>query len=243
MKKSVKVFLLLFAAYVGYLAFSINHQLKVSEKEAIEEVDKLFEKKSEVGNNGGGGSVVKSETQSVERSPEVIKYFNEIAMNNEFGGARKSVYKWKTDMKIYVEGDKKPKYLIDELKLIVSELNVIIDPIQIKIVSSKDQANYFVYFGSHTGFVNRYDLIAPERVQNNWGYFEVYAQSGNMYVDLYRNDDYESHKHLLREELTQSLGLFNDSWEYPESIFYQGWTTTTEFAPIDRELIDMLYNN
>ena len=59
MKKSVKVFLLLFAAYVGYLYFSISHQLKVSEKEAIEEVDKLFEKKSEIDSNGGGGSFVK----------------------------------------------------------------------------------------------------------------------------------------------------------------------------------------
>ena len=64
-----------------------------------------------------------------------------------------------------------------------------------------------------------------------------------MYVDLFRNSDVESYKHLLREELTQSLGLFNDSWDYPESIFYQCWTTTTEYAPIDRELIDMLYNN
>ena len=44
------------------------------------------------------------------------------------------------------------------------------------------------------------------------------------------------------EELTQSLGLFNDSYKYPESIYYQGWTTTTEYAPIDVELIEMLYN-
>ena len=69
------------------------------------------------------------------------------------------------------------------------------------------------------------------------------SNSGKMYVDLVRNGDVESYKHLLREELTQSLGLFNDSWDYPESIFYQAWTTTTEYAPIDSELIDMLYNN
>ena len=62
-----------------------------------------------------------------------------------------------------------------------------------------------------------------------------------MYVDIYRANDQEQ-KHLLREELTQSLGLFNDSYKYPESIFYQDWTTTTEYAQIDRELIDMLYN-
>jgi hypothetical protein len=63
-----------------------------------------------------------------------------------------------------------------------------------------------------------------------------------MYVDIIRAKEDDAQKHLLREELTQSLGLFNDSYKYDNSIFYQGWTTTTEYAPIDRELIDMLYN-
>ena len=48
-------------------------------------------------------------------------------------------------------------------------------------------------------------------------------------------------KHLLREELTQSLGFFNDSWLYPESIFYQGWTDVTEYSEMDKEIIKMLY--
>jgi hypothetical protein len=43
------------------------------------------------------------------------------------------------------------------------------------------------------------------------------------------------------KELTQSLGLLNESWKYPESIFYQGWTTTTSFSKIDKRLIDLLY--
>ena len=64
-----------------------------------------------------------------------------------------------------------------------------------------------------------------------------------MYVDLERTgDNFEAQKHLLREELTQSLGLFNDSWKYPESIFYQGWSTVTEYSDMDKRLIDMLYN-
>ena len=163
-------------------------------------------------------------------------------MNNEYSGSRKSAYTWKTDMKIYVNGEK-PEYLMNELKRIVSELNDIINPINVKIVSSPAEANYTIYIGSHVDFKNKYKLLEPQRLDRNWGYFEVYATSGVMYVDTYRNGDETSHKHLLREELTQSLGLFNDSYEYPESIFYQGWTTTTEFAPIDREIIDMLYNN
>jgi hypothetical protein len=186
--------------------------------------------------NGGGGVTTK------ERSPEVVKYFNEVALNTEFDGSRNSAYTWKSDMKIYVDGEK-PEYLMDELNKIVGELNDIINTINIKIVSSPSQANYTIFVGSHTDFQNKYDLDNPERLNRNWGYFEVFGNSGVMYIDTYRNGDETSHKHLLREELTQSLGLFNDSWEYPESIFYQGWTTTTEFAPIDRELIDMLYNN
>jgi hypothetical protein len=91
-------------------------------------------------------------------------------------------------------------------------------------------------------FKNNYDLSSPQRLKKNWGYFETTCSSGKMYVDLHRNKDEESHRHLLREELTQSLGLMNDPWDYPESIFYQGWSTTTEFAPIDIYLIDLLYN-
>jgi hypothetical protein len=63
-----------------------------------------------------------------------------------------------------------------------------------------------------------------------------------MYVDVVRTTDEEAQKHLLREELTQSLGLTNDSWKYPESIFYQGWTTTTTYTEMDKRLIDLLYN-
>jgi hypothetical protein len=47
--------------------------------------------------------------------------------------------------------------------------------------------------------------------------------------------------HLIREELTQGLGLLNDSWDREDSIFYQGWTDITRYAPIDRSVIAMLY--
>ena len=34
-----------------------------------------------------------------------------------------------------------------------------------------------------------------------------------------------------------------DSSRYPESIFYDGWTTVTEYAQIDREIIRILYHD
>ncbi len=63
-----------------------------------------------------------------------------------------------------------------------------------------------------------------------------------MYVDIFRANLIEQ-RHLLREELTQSLGLARDSPEFPESIFQQSFSTkTTEYATIDRDLIRLLYH-
>jgi hypothetical protein len=48
--------------------------------------------------------------------------------------------------------------------------------------------------------------------------------------------------HLIREELTQSLGLMRDSYKHPNSMFYQPWTDVTEFSDLDRALIQLLYS-
>jgi hypothetical protein len=236
MKKLILTSLVFFVVYNVVVDKTTQNKIDKLEEEVrtyVQEDTVVVESVDE--SSTGGGS-------TKERSPEVIKYFNEIALNTEFDGSRDDAYTWNSDMKIYVDGER-PEYLMSELRKIVGELNDIINPINIKIVSSPNQANYKIFIGSHTDFQNKYKLDSPEHLNRNWGYFEVFGNSGVMYIDTYRNGDETSHRHLLREELTQSLGLLNDSWEYPESIFYQGWTTTTEFAPIDRELIDMLYND
>jgi len=238
----MKKLVLKIVAIVVLLGMVFN-VISIANDETYHSEDTEYETKTDivVDSNGGGGYNTNTEVVVKERTPETKAYYDEVVFNNEFGGRRETAYKWNEDLKIYIDGEK-PEYLVQELKNIVSELNSIINPIELKIVSSKSEANYFVYFGSQEGFKSKYDLLYPSRLENNYGYFEVYYNSGNMYVDLYRATDKDAQKHLLREELTQSLGLLNDSYDYPESIFYQGWTTTTEYAPIDIELIDMLYN-
>ncbi|MFT4733272.1 MAG: hypothetical protein ACI9DJ_001925 [Algoriphagus sp.] len=49
-------------------------------------------------------------------------------------------------------------------------------------------------------------------------------------------------RHLLCKELTQALGLAKDSERYPQSIFQQSWTSTTEYPEIDEELVRLLYH-
>ena len=171
-------------------------------------------------------------------------YFNKIAKSSEYNGSCE-ISRWKSDMRIFVKGEK-PDYLMDELKKIVSELNEIIDPIDIVIVDDEEESNYKILFGSEEEY-NDLDHSSKEHTPNNWGLFVINSgkeiRRGTMYVDIYRCESIEGQKHLLREELTQSLGLTNDTYDYPQSIFYQNWTETTEYTPIDRALIDMLYNH
>jgi hypothetical protein len=174
---------------------------------------------------------------------ETNQYFNEIARYNEFKKEDKEdPIRWSEDMKIFVDGEKKD-YLMEELRVITDELNEIINPIEIQIVSKKSEANFNIYLGHYKDFDRLYDPYFSELLVSNRGFFEISGfNSGIMYVDVVRTTDEEAQKHLLREELTQSLGLTNDSWKYPESIFYQGWTTTTTFTEMDKRLIDLLYN-
>ena len=63
-----------------------------------------------------------------------------------------------------------------------------------------------------------------------------------MYVGIFRANETEQ-KHLLREELTQSLGLAKDPPLYPESIFKQYFSTrTTEYPQVANDLIYRLYH-
>lgn len=226
----------------------LNDKMQIAILEKVEKIFKtdLSTLKQNIKNDDlsiGGGNTTEpfDENKYKSYSDESVEYFKEIALGREFKSDSEVLKRWDKDMKIYVGGNTN-EVLNSELERIVLELNNIIDPINIEIVSDSTSSNMYIYFGSYKDF----SLIKPNidygLLKSNWGLFIVKQNSGCMYVDIHRANELEQ-KHLLREELTQSLGLFDDSYKYPESIFYQGWTTTTEYAPIDRELIDMLYNN
>jgi hypothetical protein len=194
-------------------------------------------------NVGSGGEPSAKTNKSLsDHSEESKAYFKEIALGNEFNdNVSSEPYRWTKDMKIYCYGNCSG-VMISELRKVVGELNDIINPIDINIVTTRSEANFVIYFGSYQNFGQENPSLNMGHLKDNWGYFQLFPNRGIMYVDVLRCHEEDAQKHLLREELTQSLGLCNDSWKYENSIFYQGWTTTTEFAPIDRELIDMLYN-
>lgn len=178
-------------------------------------------------------------------SNEVNAYFNEIALKNEFESTvLTKPNKWNSDIKIYIKGDRK-EYLVLELVKIISELNDLIETINISIVSDSTQSNMPIFFGS----MEEYNTIFPysKKYSNQLGLGSIWTNSNNeiyfakIFVDTKNQLSISEEKHVLREELTQCLGLPNDSWKYPNSIFYQGWTSITEYSAIDKTLIKKLY--
>lgn len=185
---------------------------------------------------------------SAEQASEVLDYFNEVAFGAEFGDSTERITRWETDVKIFVSGQY-PAYLDTELTKIIDEINSLSQSIQLSRTLSKQDANYLIHFGIAEEYAEMEPQARPY-VKDNWGLFWVYWNAdgaiykGSMYVDIERTqNDRTVQKHLLREELTQSLGLINDSYTYPESIFYQDWTRTTEYAEIDKYLIEVLYSD
>lgn len=175
-------------------------------------------------------------------SQEAQDYFKEICLNTENGETSEDVSKWNEDVKIYVHGYC-PDYMITELDNIVSELNDLINPINIEVVSDKSEANTFLFLGSAGGFQQEYPIMKNRNLNGTGGYFYVKSDKAYLYVNMLDTDgDVLAQRSILREEVTQSLGLYNDSWKYPNSIFYQGSNDNTEYSDLDKEIIQMLYN-
>jgi len=173
-------------------------------------------------------------------------YFLSIAFGAEYGEPE-TLKKWQKDIKIYVT-DTTQTLLLQELDRIIAELNNLIGEIQLYRVNSRSKSNFIVYFGDAATYMRDYAPEAAQWVPDNFGFFwvnwdaEGVITNGTMYVDLQRTQALNYRRHLLREELTQALGLMQDSKQYSNSIFQQNWTCTTVYADIDQDLIQLLYH-
>ena len=181
------------------------------------------------------------------QSNTVDNYYNEICYNTEFSGNLEEPYIFKKDVYIYVVGDNKPDYLMKELYKVVDELNDLIGSIEIYITNDINKENALVYFGDPDEYVKY--MNKPHRrdfLKSNWGAAWISPYDYDIRsVDIFINTNGDNEllrRHLLREELTQSLGFPNDSYEYEDSIFYGSYSDVLEFSDLDKQIIRRHYN-
>ena len=179
---------------------------------------------------------------------EVVDYFKEIALGFEGGNSSEVTRKWGSTMSVYLGGDLTTS-LIEKMDSTVFRINQLAtDGFQIEIVTDPNVSNCYVFYGTESDYLN----IFPEdegRLGPNFAVFRVWWNNNfiNRARILIATDRAtpEEQESLLLEELTQSLGFGKDSPRYPNSIFYETATLggfATEYAPIDTDLIRLLYH-
>lgn len=179
-----------------------------------------------------------------------LNYFKEIALKAEYGPEQQGIHKWMKELKIRVNGWPTHEDL-NTLTGLISRLNRLSENLHIRYAdteeeaNAEEEANVEVYFIPHAKFPT-VGSLERKVYEENWGLGIVtWSELGeiNKAIVLIATDkpNQEERDHLIQEELTQSLGLLNDSWTDPESIFYQGWGTQ-RLTLRDQKMVRILYD-
>ncbi|MBE9180103.1 DUF2927 domain-containing protein [Oculatella sp. LEGE 06141] len=174
-------------------------------------------------------------------APEEIDYFLEVAMGAEWGGASSAVRRWEDEIRVQYFGSPTPADLAT-LQTVIAEVNDLIgSTTRLRLVNTNP--NMEIYFTPESSF-RRYE---PNYVPTNMGFFWTWWNQDNVLnrariLIATQGITQQERNHLIREELTQSLGLMQDSYRYADSIFYQGWTEVTQYSTLDKTLLQMLYH-
>lgn len=171
-----------------------------------------------------------------------VDYFTEISLGAEYGGSP-YVKKWLSDVKIKIGGNPTEDDL-ERVQKIVDELNSMISTIELSIVEDDENINmYFVPQGD-------FDEYIPSVRPGNWAYFSYYTKErweinkAIITIGTFGSTQ-EDRNHFIIEELTQALGMGNDSPKYKDSIFYEtnGYDSQSneDFSELDRKVIEILY--
>lgn len=171
----------------------------------------------------------------IELDKTLIEFFSDIAFGSEYSGGNELVT-WNKPIRIKVLGTySEADYR--EAEKVVQELDQLLPTTRLHLVDSGE--NITMLFTDQQGF----DRYAPEYAKNNIGYFHINWHPKTKYVTtgriLIRSKGIIQTKrnHVIREEITQILGLMRDSDDFKESIFYQGYSETNHYSEKDKQVI------
>ncbi len=177
---------------------------------------------------------------------DAIAYFQEVTLKSEFGGAESEniIKRWESPVAFYLA----PGYTPEDERVIrehAAYLGTVPGMPELRFVGNEFEANFCIYFVTQdemNDYTKEYDEIA-------WGFVRVWWESGTYrlnYAEARIVTDTQTQlqrTHALLEEITQGLGLLNDSRLYPDSIFqtdyYEG---VTQLSEMDKKVIAYLYD-
>jgi hypothetical protein len=169
---------------------------------------------------------------------QILAALGEIAFTSEYGATDRQIRKWAARMNVAVHGSPTEEDRAT-LQKAMDGLNAIPGFPGIGIAEKDVNVDiWFVKLAEMPG-------VLPDYEKGNWGYFTTHISAGvitdatiAIASDVTRQNE---RNHLIFEEVLQSTGLMQDLYDYPDSIFYGGWTTVQQPLPMDWEMLRMLY--
>jgi hypothetical protein len=175
----------------------------------------------------------------------------DVILGQEFGKSEFVVHRWKTAPTVSVFGaDERQKKTVQES---VAHLNQVLSKTRFGRIEftddEDDNADLLIYFAPIRSFAEIAKKHDFKLMVNNEGCFSLkwnaQKEITNGYVllasdRLRRQSDL---RHIVLEEITQSMGLMNDSSTFRNSIFYAGKGGPEKLTQQDQLLLRILYSN
>jgi len=185
---------------------------------------------------------------------ETIEYFKEIALNTEFDDNPKRVIKWTKPMLLFIHSEQEINEQTDVVLNTIEKINQLFsDGFYIELVDKVENSNAVIYLNDKerikTIEPEFYKLINDDLLGEFTGmtyvefkFSNFVIQNAQIFIDITEN--IESQITTIIEELTQSIGLLNDSNKYSNSIFYENidGIENSEYSNMDEEIIKLLYS-
>lgn len=173
-----------------------------------------------------------------------LKRLKTITLKREFSRSSRRVQKWENDIYIRVRGTP-TKADLKTLAQVAQEINALQGQIKLHIQASStplEKDNIEMIFAPYKDFKKIDSRVRPR----NKGYFIAEQDKSIIYTSKIliasTKVNQQERNHLIREELTQSLGLYYDTRDQPDSIFEAKWTTVQNYSAQDKRLIQLLYS-
>ncbi len=187
------------------------------------------------------------------REAVIIPWATEILLGPEYQGpnaSKRMVRRWVSSPTISVFGanaeqSKLVQSAVDKLNAVLKSART---AVRFKPVQPNDERAsikvHFMRFAEFTDFCKQHDMrhsgVDDAFFWNNW-------DSTGRFTDaqvLIANDRSTSAKlkHLVLEEITQTLGAMNDSPRKKDSIFFGGYSEVPDLSSDDRQLLTLLYS-
>ncbi|WP_306205959.1 DUF2927 domain-containing protein [Actinoplanes sp. RD1] len=172
-----------------------------------------------------------------------LAYFFSIALGSEYGAKSAPVIRWtkpRVTVRVHGKPTKSARTCLDK---VVTDFNALSRSTDLALTTGP--ADIDLHFAPLATFKS----LEPDYVTGNDGFVHVEWNGFSSITRanvLIRSSGLSPgiRCHLIREELTQGMGLLRDSNKYPGSIFYGRYLPApTRYSKLDKEVIRLLYSD